>query len=213
MPDRQLASVGARAGVARAGRAISGCGDHLLRRARLSVRGAAGRRHRPASRTPSQLRKIDQLVVGRASMRSSPRTMTPSGSPGMISGSIRWWTSTPIAGRKDTRRTPSARRFPTRCSPNCATPRSGGPSRWSCTAGCARSAPRPSRCCASPRRFGSARKSQDPRFRGFGVAHRQDEAAILQDQTEAALTRIERAEGIAIFRQPRRDARPPAPHP
>lgn len=48
----------------------------------------------------------------------------------------------------------------------------------------------------------SARKSQDPRFRGFGVAHRQDEAAILQEQAEAALARIAQAEGIAIVRQP-----------
>lgn len=48
----------------------------------------------------------------------------------------------------------------------------------------------------------AARRSLDPRFRGFGVAHRQGEGAILQDQTEAALARIERAEGVEVFRQP-----------
>lgn len=53
-----------------------------------------------------------------------------------------------------------------------------------------------------PAPLGAARRAQDPRFRGFGVAHRQDEGALLRDQTEAALARIERAEGITIFRQP-----------
>lgn len=48
----------------------------------------------------------------------------------------------------------------------------------------------------------AAHRSPDPRFRGYGVAHRLGEAAILHDQAEAALARIERAEGIAVVRQP-----------
>jgi hypothetical protein len=53
-----------------------------------------------------------------------------------------------------------------------------------------------------PAPLGAARRSHDPRFRGFGVVQRQDEAELVRNQAEAALARIERAEGITIFRQP-----------